>query len=263
MGHTSGFTTITRCPRWGHHGPRCGCNGQSAGRRVGRSGRSGSGSAVPVPVRFRSGPVRSVGRSAVGRSVCSGWVGGWMGVGWVGWSVGQSVRMASQSCHMLASRSVAPVRLVGPVGHRMALRPQHFGAAPRASLERSRSEVWHTSGFTAATGCPRWGHSCEARGVPHPLPSAGVPPSRLRGYRTPHTIRSHRKPSEATEAIGSHWKQSEAIRSHRKQSEAIGSNRKPSVSALPRTRPPLPFPPDPVVRYSYKAARGLPSTTGH
>ena len=158
MGPTSGFTT--RCPRWDITA-RGGCNGQSAGRRVGLSDRS-------------------VGRSAVGGSVCSGWVGGWMGVGWVGWSVGQSVGWQVKAVTYWPVDRSLRFRLVGSVGHRTASRPQHLGAAPRTSLERSRPEVWHTSGFTAATGCPRWGHPCEARGVPHPLPSAG--------YRTPHII---------------------------------------------------------------------------
>ena len=47
------------------------------------------------------------------------------------------------------------------------------GATPRASPPLCAPEVGHTSGFTAAAGCPRWGHHGEARGVPHPLPCPG------------------------------------------------------------------------------------------
>ena len=61
------------------------------------------------------------------------------------------------------------------------LRAAAPGAAPRASLERSRPEVGHTSGFTAAAACPRWGHHSEARGVPHPPPVCGLP------YTSHHT----------------------------------------------------------------------------
>ena len=58
------------------------------------------------------------------------------------------------------------------------------GATPRASPPLCAPEVGHTSGFTAAAGCPRWGHHGEARGVPHPLLCAG--------YRTHHTKRRPR-----------------------------------------------------------------------
>jgi hypothetical protein len=34
-------------------------------------------------------------------------------------------------------------------------------------------QVGHTSGFTKAAGCPRWGLPGDARGEPHPPPCAG------------------------------------------------------------------------------------------
>ena len=41
------------------------------------------------------------------------------------------------------------------------------------TVARAREGVRNTSGFTAAAGCPRWGHPGDARGVPHPLPFPG------------------------------------------------------------------------------------------
>ena len=98
------------------------------------------------------------------------------------WSVGQSVgRTASQNYHLYGhvSRSLSLRLRSGRCGSAVGLAPNTWGrATPRASLERSRPEVGHTSGFTAPAGCPRWGHPGDARGVPH------LPPCPF--YRTQH-----------------------------------------------------------------------------
>ena len=64
-----------------------------------------------------------------------------------------------------------PTRVLKHVGPHLGLHSSRAGP---------RSQVWHTSGFTAAPGGPRWGHPGDARGVPHPLPSLV--------YRTGYTI---------------------------------------------------------------------------
>jgi hypothetical protein len=108
-------------------------------------------------------------RRPVGRSV-----GVRGGRGEVGRSVSQ---MASQNSPMLVSRLIGRfVQL--RVGPRCRSRgPRTIapapGATPRASLRFCLPQVGHTSGFTAAARCPRWGHHSEARGVPHPPPSSG------------------------------------------------------------------------------------------
>ena len=110
-------------------------------------------------------------------------------VGWVSGSVGRSVSWSdgkSKLSHVWSHQSICRFEEFGPGGSvrpRSASRPTPLGPhlglhSPRASLKRSRPEVGHTSGFTAPAGCPRWGHSGEARGVPHPLPCPG--------YRIPH-----------------------------------------------------------------------------
>ena len=128
--------------------------------------------------------VVSVGRS-VGRSVGPS-VRRWV-VGWVSGSVGRSVSWSdgkSKLSHVWSHQSICRFEEFGPGGSvrpRSASRPTPLGPhlglhSPRASLERSRPEVGHTSGFTAPAGCPRWGHPGEARGVPHPLPCPGYRP---------------------------------------------------------------------------------------
>ena len=121
--------------------------------------------------------VRSVGRSvgwSVGRSVdpsvcvSVGVVGGsigqlvrWQVMSHVGQSIGRFVRLRRSGAGAAGAVSVAV---------RIAPAP---GATPRASLRFCLPQVGHTSGFTAAARCPRWGHHSEARGVPHPPPSPG------------------------------------------------------------------------------------------
>ena len=85
----------------------------------------------------------------------------WQVMSHVGQSIGRFVRLRRSGAGAAGAVSVAV---------RIAPAP---GATPRASLRFCLPQVGHTSGFTAAARCPRWGHHSEARGVPHPPPSPG------------------------------------------------------------------------------------------
>jgi hypothetical protein len=156
VGHTSGFTAATGCPRWGHH--------PSWGHHSPTSQKVPAG----VILRTRRAAKRNVFIRVVELRLDRDLLPE-LSAPEIGGLVVEVGEVVHADASLTRRRARWPTWTSG--GATTSTAPG--GVTPQASLQFCLPQVGHTSGFTAPARCPRWGHHSEARGVPHPPPCSG------------------------------------------------------------------------------------------